>query len=502
LTPIDLAVVAAYAAAVLWVGLRASRSSEAQDLLLAERSIPGWAVLCSMVATELSAATFIGVPHAAYTGDWSYLQLAFGALLGKGALSLWVIPLYHRRGVITVYGLLAERFGPGAQRASAACFTAGRVLASGVRLFIAALAFSAVTGAGIELSVLACAALAAVYTVAGGIRAVIWTDVLQGAVFLLSALACVISLWPDSDGFGSTEFADWAAQGERLRVFWPELPAGLDDGRALLVGVLGGFFLTLATHGTDQDMVQRLLAARSGRSGGLALFGSALLNFPLTALFLLIGSGIAFHYSAAPPAYDISDSARILPLFALHELAPGLRGLVFAGLFAAAMSSFDSAVCAIASAWVVDVRPRPTSGDGDATRRRMRRVSLSTSALLALAAIGMAAYQRAFPAAAGLSLVDLALSAMTILYGGLLGVFGLAVLSRRRGSDRSAMLGLVTGALAGALLFVHPILLGRAWITWQWWIPLAATLAFVVAAAAPAPRDDGSAGVKSADPRL
>jgi SSS family solute:Na+ symporter len=143
-------VIAAYAAAVLWIGVVAKRGHEtAADLVVGRRSLPTWAVLASMVATELSAATFLGVPEASYTGTWSYLELAFGALLGKVAISAHVIPLYHRLGVVSIYQLLEQRFGPRAQRVAALCFMAGRILASGVRLFIAALAFSAVTGTSI-----------------------------------------------------------------------------------------------------------------------------------------------------------------------------------------------------------------------------------------------------------------------------------------------------------------------------------------------------------------
>ena len=228
-------------------------------------------------------------------------------------------------------------------------------------------------------------------------------------------------------------------------------------------------------------MVQRLLTTRDGRAGGRALAGSALLNFPLTALFLFIGTGLAYAY-ATPPAYDVSDSERIFAIFALHELPAGLRGLLFAGLFAAAMSSFDSAVCAIASSVTCDLLP--PAPDAASLLRRTRLASAACCGELLLAALGMATYQRALPAqpGAGLGLVEVALSSMTILYGGLLGVFALGFLSRGRGGDASAVAGLATGALIGAALFLHPVVLGRVAIAWPWWIPVAATGALAVAA--------------------
>ncbi len=488
MSALDYAILGLYGIAVLALGLFTGRGHQkGSDLLLGRRALPTWAVLFSMVATELSAATFIGVPHAAYVGTWSYLQFAFGALAGKLVLGCWVIPLYHRLGTVTVYGFLEDRFGQGARRAAALAFVAGRVLASGVRLFIAALAFAVVTGLDIDIAILLCGVVAGTYTLVGGIRAVIWTDVLQGCVFVAAALVlfAVLATHPQA---GLGEITSWAQREGRMQIFSFSPVLSIGDARPFFVGLIGGFFLTLATHGTDHDMVQRLLTTRTGKAGGRALIGSALLNFPLTALFLFLGTGIAFFYQV-PPTYDIADSARILPLFGMHELPVGARGLLFAGLFAAAMSSFDSAVCAIASTWSVDVLP--AARDDAALVRRMRRASFACCAALLIAALGIARYHAVLAgaeAAATLSLVDLALSAMTILYGGLLGIFALALLSQRRGSERSAIAGLAAGGLVGLLLFLHPLILqgltgseeAKVLIAWPWWIPISSTVAFAV----------------------
>ena len=273
---LDWSVIALYAAAVLSLGRLASRGhTTAEDLLVAGRSMATWAVLASMVATELSAATFLGVPEAAYSGTWSYLELAFGALLGKLALSRRVIPLYHRLGVVSVYQLLEDRFGGHAQRTAAGCFLAGRLMASGVRLFIAALAFSIVTGTSVPVAILGCGVVAGIYTRAGGLRSVIWTDVLQALVFLAGATALLVAAVASVDG-GLGAIWEWASLHGRGEVFTFAPFFSLTDTRGFGTALVGGFFLTLATHGTDQDMVQRLLAARGGRQGGLALSGSAL----------------------------------------------------------------------------------------------------------------------------------------------------------------------------------------------------------------------------------
>ncbi len=477
----DYVVITLYAASVVCIGLQAARRrTTAQDLLLGRRAVPAWAVLLSMVATELSAATFIGVPVAAYSGDWSYLQLAFGAMLGKLALARWVIPLYHRLQVVTVYGFLETSFGPQTRRAAAIAFAGGRTLASGVRLFIAALAFSLVSEQSLEWTIVICGILAIAYTRIGGIRSVIWTDVLQGAVFVVAA--CVL-LWSATNNAGGAAAAfDWGTTlGKTSVLHWSPLLTW-NTSLGFATALIGGFFLTLATHATDHDMVQRLLTTRTGRAGGRALAISGLLNFPLTLMFLFIGTAIAHQYASAPP-YDISASDQILPIFALHEVPAGARGLVFAGLFAAAMSSLDSAICAIATTWVIDIAPDGSgTNDDPQLARRLRRVSTVTGFSLIAAALLMASYHQNLRASGSLpSLVEFALSSMSILYGGLLGVFARGLLVRRKGDDRAAVAGLVVGSVVGLALFLHPMLFGETLIAWTFWIPIAAAFSFAVA---------------------
>jgi len=485
LTALDVGVLAIYALAVLVIGAFAARSlgsgaaAGGDEWTLAGRSLPTWAALVSLIATELSAATFLGVPHAAYTGDWSYLQLAVGALAGKWLLARWVYPRYRERRVITVYGFLGERFGVAARRAAALCFVAGRVLASGARLFIAALAVSVAAGWSLEPSIVACGAICTLYTRAGGLRAVVWTDVLQGAVLLAGALLLAAAVVASVGGIGP--ILAWGSETGRMQIWHFPPPLALADSRALGSAVLGGLFLTLATHGTDHDMAQRLLATRSGSGGSRALFGSGWLNFPLTALFLFIGTGLALH-DASPGVEPPADSARVVATFAIQSLPSGARGLLFAGLFAAAMSSLDSAVCAIATAWTTDVAPG--TGSGGRGDDRLRRSSLWSAVGVVGAALAVAAYHRALahsdhPPALGL--VEIALSSMTVLYGALLGIFGVGLLTRWRIPAAGVVTALAAGAVTGLALFLHPLWTGAPRIAWTWWVPLGALVTTAVA---------------------
>jgi len=485
MTPVDLLVICGYLLLVLIVGLRASgRSESTPDLLLAGRSISTRAVLFSLLATELSAATFISVPQFAYQRhSWAYLQFGLGALLAKIVLSRSLIPLYHRLGVKTVYGLIAKSFGGGAQRSTAVAFVVGRILASGVRLYIAAIAFSAVTHFSTGTSILICTAIAGTYSLVGGIRSVIATDAVQAVVFIGGALAMIwvaVGMIPG----GAAQFFDWSGQQDAMQIFfWSGtstaegvsfLPAWLSEAMIFPAALIGGFFLTMATHGTDHDMVQRLLSARDDRSAGRALVASGIINLPVTALFLMVGSAIACNWNLTPPDFAI-DPDRVVPTFALQQLPSGLLGLVLAGLLAAAMSSLDSAICAISAAWTVDVLQRESRD----SVKTMRIVSLVVTVLLAISAGGFALLMEKQWAAAD-DLISLALSSMTIIYGALLGVFLCAAFLPGRGSSGSSKVALLCGSSVGALLFLQKAIFGSVIIAWPWWIVITTPLTVLI----------------------
>jgi SSS family transporter len=470
---LDWAVLLAYGGLLVLLGWRASRGARsAESHLRADRSLPAWAVIFSVLATEISAATYIGVPESAYRGDWTYLQFAIGALLGKWVLSTWFIRLYWRLDLPTVYGFLGRRIGPGTQRASALAFLVGRLIASGVRLFIAALAFSVVTGFSLEGAIVVMSALSTLYTLLGGLRAVVWTDVAQGSIFAIgAAVALGVGLAKLGLPVGQVLGEAWDAGKLQVLAFGPGEPGWLASVRPLPVAVLGGFFLTLASHGTDQENVQYLLNTRSERASARTIVGSGLITFPIVALFLSVGTMLwAFHRHVPVEAYAPDDTRRIFPNFIMHVLPAGVRGLVFAGLFAAAISSLGATVSATTAAWLADLRPGRAAG-----LLRVRLISLVFGALLGLVGLFFAWYSRG----SGDQLVQIALGAMTILYGGILGGFLVALLFERRGDDLSVSLGMAAGVLAGAALFFQVELfgLGQRVLEWPWFIPISAALA-------------------------
>lgn len=472
LDALDFGVIGAYLGIVLAVGLWAGRGQHTtEDYFLGGRAVPWWAAGLSIIATETSALTFLGAPTQSLFGDWTYLQLALGSVLARFVVAEILIPAYYRAGVFTVYQYLEQRFGTWTKNAATALFFVGRSLGSGVRLFGAAIAFVIlVPDLDFPLVIAAIASVAVVYTIVGGIKSVIWTDVLQGILLLGGGLAALFFLaWSCQGGLdGALELLatpDPTTGHSKLRL----VDADPDPTRAytLMGGLVGACFLTMATHGTDQDMIQRALTCKGVQGGRRSMWLSGLLTIPVAMVFLSIGSllwavyggdeGVASRVQELSARFGVdAGKARdfVFPEWALENLPAGIKGLILTGLFAAAMSSLDSAVSALASTAVKNVW-EPYVGPGRDERHYLR-VSRGMAVLFGLVLVGVAlvvwATEGGGGARSGFGVLMLGLKVLTWIFPPLLGVFLVGALTRR-GRDGGNLLALGIGI--GVLLVVE-----------------------------------------------
>ncbi len=494
MTLLDWLIVATYMAAVMLLGGIASRQmrldskkNALREYFLAGRSLGVLAVTASIIATETSAATFIGGPDTAFRGDLAYLQTTIGAICSRFFLAYFFIEVYYRHGVVTVYEYLAKRFSSVVQVVCALFFSFGRTLASGARLYIAALAVATIIGVPIPTVIVGIAVVAIVYAVFGGLRAVVWTDAMQAVLFL--AVACYVLLfifWELDAWHSSVAMLDSA---RKLKMFDFQIDifsAAFWKNPYTFVGaIVGGFSLGVATHGTDQDMVQRMLACRTSKESKRALILAGLVEIPVALLFVSVGLALwLFYQNATPPGSGES----VFPFFIATELPSGIRGLLVAAILAAAMSSLDSALTALSAVSVTDIFVPIRRGAALSERqllRLSRGISLFWGVVLAVAAVFLAASHQAIVAEVAADgdlgrtseLLTLALGIMALFYGPVLGVFLTAIFTKR-GSTTSILCGLFAGVLA--VTCVRKALFFE--LGWTWHTVVGTLISFMVAA--------------------
>jgi len=475
--PLDLAVILAYFALTVAVGLRGGRgTTTAGDYFLGARDLAAWPVLLSIVATETSALTVISVPGIGATGNLAFLQLAFGYLAGRIAVARWLLPGYFEGEQDTAYARLERRFGPGTRRTASVVFLATRFLGDSVRIFAGAIPLAVLTGWPVPLAIAAMGLVTLGYTTLGGLKAVIWTDVLQLTVYVFGGVAALVVATGLAGGAG----AMLARAGEAGRLVMLDLRVDLTVPYTLLGGLVGGALLSAASHGTDHLVVQRLLATRSLRDARVALVGSGIVVIGQFLLFLLAGTAI--WAAGLAPAGTRGDE--VFPRFVIAQLPPGLSGLVIAGVLAAAMSTVSSSINALASSLTHDLYASLTGRRDPAHLLRVgRRVSVLWGVLLVGGALAFHLVGRR-----DTPVVVLALSIASVTYGGLLGSYLLAgAVPAARGRD--AVTGLATGVAAMlVVLFAGPLaalpglgfLAPFARLAWPWYVALGTLLTFVV----------------------
>lgn len=433
--PINILVFVTYFLFILIIGVFSGRKErDTDDYFLGGRNVPWLAVCLSILATECSAVTFIGAPAIAFAknGNFTYIQLAIGSLIGRFLIAKLFLRLFYKHKVTTVYGFLRIRFGSVSQILGALFFFVTRLLASGVRLLVASLALHVVFQIPLFAAIMLSAGIAALYTVWGGIKAVIWTDVMQIIIFMGGAVVALVLLYNYCGGY------DQIMSYTKIPNKWMAFDLSLDLRRefTLLAGIVGGCFLTLASLGTDQDLTQRMLTCRDTKSAQKALILTGILDFPVVIIFLSIGVLLYVFFQINPDPNLPVKGDHIFPYFILKNLPPGLSGLLIMGVFSAAMSSLDSALNALSSSAMCDIyKPFIAKNRSEKHYLLVSRIMVVSFAVVL---VGVAYLCKNME-----SVLVLSFKITSFTYGALLGVFLIATLTKK-GSDLGNIIAMFT----------------------------------------------------------
>ncbi|MFI5231537.1 MAG: sodium:solute symporter [Gemmatimonadales bacterium] len=481
---VDFAVLVAYLAGTTALGVWLGRNQkDAQKYFVADRSLPWWAVMFSIVASETSALTFISFPGIAYAGNLGYLQICAGYIVGRVVVAFVLLPRYFDGKLVTAYTLLETRFGPETRRFASIVFMGTRALADSVRVFATAIPIALIMGPVLPRqylmpsAILVLGALTIAYTWRGGMRAVVWTELLQAAVYLTGGICAIVLLGDAVHGGWGTILSQAGPAGKLKSV---SLYTGFDQPYTLFAGIIGGGFLAIGSHGTDQLIVQRLLSARSLKDAQRAIIGSGLVVFVQIALFLTVGLGLWALYAGR--AFATPDA--IFPTFILEHMPRGLLGLIVAAIVAATMSTHSGAINSLAAATTIDIwvplRRRPPTEA--ATFRAGRLFALMWGVVLTGGALLYPESQT--------PVVVVALSIASFTYGALIGAFFLGIYNARA-RQRDAILGMAVGIVAMAVV-VFAKQLGTAFpsvaaalgpftnIAWPWYVLIGTTITLLV----------------------
>ena len=461
---LDLVIIIVYVAGCTLLGAYlGSNSKGLKGYFLGESNVPAWAVMISIVATETSTATFLSVPSIAYLGNLTYLQLPLGYILGRIIVAKILLPAYFRQQIFTAYEVLQQRFGGATRTTASILFLATRVMADGLRLFLAAVVLQFVTHWQIETSIVAVGLSTIVYTYLGGMKAVIWTDVIQFSIYIVGAIIALFLLAYRLPG-GWNQIWEQAEQAHKLQVF--DFRLVYDEAFTFWAGLIGGMVLNTATHGADQLMVQRYLAARTERQAAWALIASGVVVLVQFGLFLTIGIGLFAFYRQFPPAnagLGITKDQEFA-YFIVNYLPTGLLGIVVAAIFSAAMSTLSGSLNASASATVNDLY-RPLVPH--ATDRHLLALSKILTAVWGVAQMGMALAATQFDS----NVVNNALAIASFTSGILLGLFLLGIYTRV--GQPAALAGLLAGLAAVSYAKFATAL------AWPWYALVGSTTVFV-----------------------
>ncbi|GAC1675852.1 MAG: sodium:solute symporter [Candidatus Acidiferrum sp.] len=472
LNTLDLTIIASYLIAITVFGLVFRKKQRSlKDYFLADKSVPWWAISLSIVAAETSTLTVISVPGLAYERNFGFLQLVLGYLLGRIFISLVFIPQYFRGELFTAYQLIERRFGRKLRSLTAGLFLITRAAAEGVRIYAVAIVigialsnlFSGFSDLGRDVAAIGIVtALTLIYTFEGGMAAVIWTDVVQTFIYVLGTLVGFFTILHRVPG-GWNTVSSIAGHAGKFVIF--DFSRDFYKTYTFWSGLIGGTFLTTASHGTDQLIVQRLLAAKTMRQSQFALLASGIAVFFQFGLFLMVGAMLFAYYELFPPVVSFTQTDKIFPTFIVTRMPHGISGFLIAAILAAAMSNLSAALNSLSSTSIVDfyARIRPAA-------KEKRLLILSRVATILWGAV---LFALAIVSRRGGKVVELGLSITSVAYGALLGVFLLGVLTKRA-TERGALIGMLCGAIGNIYLWQFTK------VPFTWYVALGSVFTFLV----------------------
>jgi SSS family transporter len=462
LDKLDLAIIAIYLIGITLFGLRFRKKQRSlRDYFLADRNIPWWAICLSIVAAETSTLTIISTPGLAYDTNLMFLQLVLGYAIGRIIISFVLLPHYFRGDLFTAYELIERRFGKRLRSLTAGLFLVTRAAAEGVRVYAVSIVVAIAFGTGEVASIAIITILTLIYTFEGGLAAVIWTDVVQTFIYVGGTLVGVFTILHLVPG-GWPSIHTLATSADRFRMF--DFSLNFWKPYTFWAGVIGGAFLTTASHGTDQLIVQRLLAARDQRQSVKALLSSAVVIFFQFGLFLIVGVMLFAYYRV--PSSHFGKADRIYPTFIVSHMPHGISGLLIAAILAAAMSNLSAALNSLSSSSIMDFYVQRNPQVSEQRKIFLSRISTFfwAAILFALAILSLREAGR---------VIEVGLQIASVAYGALLGVFLLGVLTKQA-NQNGASIGMLCGFATELYLWRY------TQVPWTWWVMIGTAATFAI----------------------
>ncbi len=488
ISAVDITIIVIYLVIIALVGsLTGGKQKSTKDYFMGGSSVPWWAVAFSIVAAETSSLTFISLPGLAYLTNLNFLQLAIGFIIARILVALYFLPAYKTGQLSTAYAFLEQRFGPSVRRYSSLVFLLTRIAADGVRLFSTAIPLALIfkTTAYFEtwsnfqiyvVSIIIIGIVSLVYTYTGGVKGVIWADVVQMGIYIGGAF---MALWILM-GMESVSLAP-ASEAGKLSVFNFNFGSTFSDffskPYTFIGAIIGGLFLSMASHGTDQLIVQRLLTTKTLRDSQKAIVASGVIVFLQFALFLFIGMLLFSFYNGiaiGDPSAPFTKPDEIFPLFIIQHLPIGVKGVIIAGLFAAAMSTLAGSMSSLSSSVILDLfKPLSKKTLSDNQELKVSRVvTIISAVVLIVVAFAFIALNQ--------SVVEIALGIASITYGGLLGTFLLGLISKKA-TEKGAIIGFTSGIIVMVLVSLYPLYTGLGPLMhWTWFVLLGTIVTIII----------------------